>query len=153
MANVDNPSGFVWVKTIGSNTPYVDWVTLGGTVSKGDALVFSGGACTIALSNSGLIHGVAAEDGVSAESIMFYPATTSNIFEAQCSGTYATASHLAAVVDIEGTTGIQEVNENATTEKVFQILELSPASVVGANARVRGIFPRSSYTGLEDVET
>lgn len=155
MANLDTPNGFRWVKTIGSNTPYVDWVTLAGTVAAGDTLVASSGTCTIGLSSSGTLHGVAAEPGVSGDEIMFYPATTSNIFEAQCSGTYATASHLGVAVDIEGTTGIQEVNEDATTEKVFQILELKNDGVnaAGANARVLGFFVRSSYTGLEDAET
>jgi hypothetical protein len=137
---------------MGSDTPYVDWVTLGGTVAAGDALVFASGECTIALSNSGQIHGVAAEAGVDGDEIMFYPAVPTNIFEAQCSGTYATASHLGVAVDLEGTTGIQEVNEDSTTEKVVKIMELKSGSEVGANARVYVTFPRSSYTDLEDAE-
>lgn len=152
MANTDNPNGFKWVKTIGSNTPYVDYVTLGGTVTAGDALVFSAGACTIALSNSGLIHGVAAESGVSSDVIMFYPAIPQNVFEAQCSGTYSAASHLGAAVDLEGTTGIQEVNEDSANEDVCKIMELKPGSEEGANSRVYVTFPRSSYTELEDAQ-
>lgn len=152
MANVDNPNGFKWIRTRSGGPPVVDYVTLGGTVAVGDTLVFSGGACTIGLADSGLIHGVAMEAGVSGEEIAFYPATVDNIFEAQCSGTYAKASHLGVAVDIEGTTGIQEVNEDATTEKVFLIQEINPNTEVGANSRVRGIFVRSSYNGLEDAE-
>jgi hypothetical protein len=152
MANPDTPNGFKWVKRKGGGTAILDWITLAGTVTKGDALVFSAGTCTIALSNSPLIHGVADSSGVSGDEIPFYPAVDENIFEAQCTGSYSKASHLGVALDITGTTGIQEVNQAASTEKVFLVQELKPGSAEGANARVWGIFPRSSYQGMEDAE-
>lgn len=152
MANRDNPSGFKWIRSPGSSVPLVDTCVLAGTVAKGDALVNGGaGTHTIALSSSGTIHGVAAEAGVSGDTILFYPAGPQNEFEAQCSGTYA-ATIVGYAVDIEGTTGIQEVDEDATTEKVFQVTGYNDNDSVGANTRVRGFFVRASYNDTEDAE-
>lgn len=151
MANTDNPNGFKFVKSLYGEA-ILDSVVLAGTVAKGDALVFASGTATIALSSSGTIHGVAAEAGISGETILFYPALPGYVFEGQCSGTYAAASHLHVDVDLEGTTGIQEVNEDATTEKVVHIIGYNSNSAIGANTRVQFTFPRSSYTGLEDAE-
>ena len=153
MANVDNPHGFKWIRSVGSPVPLMDKITLAGTVAAGDTLVNGGsGTCTIGLSNSGTIHGVAAEAGDSGDEILFYPAGPDNEFEAQCSGTFA-ATMIGTAVDIEGTTGIQEVNEDASTEKVFQITGYNDNDEVGANTRVRGFFVRATYNDLEDAET
>jgi hypothetical protein len=152
MANRDNPSGFKWIRSAAGNTPLVDVVTLAGTVAKGDALVNGGsGTYTIALSNSGTIHGVAAMAGVSGDEIDMYAAGPQNEFEAQCSSTFA-ATMNGYAVDIEGTTGIQEVNEDGTTEKVFQITGYNHNDSIGANTRVRGYFVRASYNDTEDAE-
>jgi hypothetical protein len=152
MANVDNPNGFNWVyNQSGNPSPKVDTVTLAGTVAAGDTLVASSGTATIGLSNSGALLGVAAEAGVSGDVIKYYPATDDAVFVAQCSGTFA-ATMLFGAYDIEGTTGIQEVNEDSNTEKVVQIVGYDPSSEVGANTRVYVTFPRSQYTGLEDAE-
>jgi hypothetical protein len=151
MANTDNPNGFKFVKSLYGEA-ILDTVTLAGTVAKGDALVFSAGTCTILLSNSSLVHGVAAEAGVSGDDILFYPALPGYVFEAQCSGTYVKATYLHTDVDIEGATGIQEINEDATTEKVAHIVGINSNSEVGAYSRLWVTFPRSSYTSLEDAE-
>jgi hypothetical protein len=154
MSNTNNPHGFVWVQnSSGATVPFQDTVTLAGTVAKGDALVMASGTATIALYDSGLILGVAAQAGDSGDVIQFYPAVPWNVFEAQCSGTYAVSSYKYTAVDIEGGTGEQMVDENANNEKVFQITGHNPNDSVGAYTRVRGIFVRSSYTGLEDAET
>jgi len=155
MANIDDPRGFRFYKTLSGAPPTMDEVTLAGTVAQGDTLVDASGTATIGLSNSGQIFGVAAEAGVSGDVILFYPITTDVCFKAQCSGTYTKASHLYAAVDIEGTTGIQEVNEDATTEKVFQIQGLveDGTNAVGANAVVWGQFRLGMFQDLEDAET
>jgi hypothetical protein len=158
MANTDNPNGFTFVRSLSgkTGTPLVEVpLATTQTVTKGDALALSTGQATIAASSSGQIYGVAAESKTTTTStaqILMYPATPDNLFEAQCEGTYA-ASMIGTACDIEGTTGIMEVNEDATTEKVFMIMEANSESEIGANTRVRGIFVRSSYTGLEDAET
>lgn len=151
MANIDDPNGFTCVGSL-TGEIVTRTVTLAGTVAKGDSLVAASGTATIGLSNSGLILGVAAEAGVSGDEILYYPAVPWLIFEGQCSGTYALASHMFTAVDIEGTTGIQEINEDATTEKVAQIIGINPNSEVGDHTRVRFIWVRSGFTGLEDAE-
>lgn len=148
MANRDNASGFRWYRTKGANAPIMDHCTLGGTVAVGDTLVISSGTCTIGLTTSTAVYGVAAQAGVSGDVIAFYPATPDQEFEAQCSGTFA-ASMIGGMYDIEGTTGIQEVNEDSTSYPLFQITGYNDNDTVGANTRVRGIFAHSSYTGID----
>jgi hypothetical protein len=149
MANRDNPSGFRWYGSLVGAPPTVRSIVLAGTVAQGDTLVQGTATATIGLSNSGNILGVACEDGVSGETINYYVATDWDLFEAQCEGTYST-SYLNQNVDIEGTTGIQEVNEDASTEGVFRILGLVEDGVnaAGANARVYGIFVRGLHKAL-----
>lgn len=160
MANYDNPNGFRWVKSLvgGVNNPEILKMEAAGsqTIAVGDAVILSSGYVAIAASNSGLIHGVAASPVTSStqgDEILVIPATPWNVFEGQCSGTYAVTVRGTAV-DIEGTTGIMEINEDATTEKVAQVIgELGdPNNSVGANTRVLFTFVRSSFTGLEDAE-
>lgn len=150
MANNDNPNGFTCLDAI-SGEPTIKPGTLATsqTITKGDALIKSSGQLQIALSNSGLIEGVAAETKTTTTAtatLLYYPADHNNRFEAQCSGTFA-ESLIGSVVDIEGGTGVMEVNENATTEQVFQIQGWvkDGTNVVGANTRVFGDFVRSSY--------
>jgi hypothetical protein len=161
MANVDNPHGFVWAGSLltGDQTPQTFKGTLASaqTIAAGDALIASSGVISIAASTSATILGVAFEAVTSAatatSTITFIPATPWNIFEAQCSGTFATTI-LYTDVDIEGTTGIMEVNEDATTEQVFQVIDYVKASnnAVGANTRVLGVFKKSAFLGFEAGE-
>lgn len=158
MANVDNPNGFRFYKCLTSRPELIEGVVAASqTIAKGDALIISSGQIQIALSNSSLIEGVAAEAVTTGagetDSILYYPAYQSYRFDAQCSGTYA-ASNVGDVVDIEGATGVMEVNENATTEKVFQILGMvdDGVNVVGENARVYGSFVRTSFNPVQDAE-
>ena len=70
------------------------------------------------------------------------------VFEGQCSGDSA-ANLVGTAVDIEGATGVMEVNEDATTEDVIQIVGLrsdeDPAYTLGTNDRVRFIVLRSQF--------
>lgn len=127
------------------------------TITKGDALIATNIGTTntveIALSNSPLIHAVAAESITttgSTDTILAYPADPMYLFEARCSGTFSKASHIWAQADVEGTTGAMMVNENANTESVLQILEMveSDDNAEGANSRVIVRFIRSSFTPL-----
>ncbi len=157
MANRDNPDGFTFVKNLsGSTGDEMVTVLLATTqtIAKGDALALSSGEATIAVYTSGLIFGVAAQDKTTTtatEEILMYPAIPTNEFEAQCEGTYALSIRHSAV-DIAGATGVMEVNEDATTEAVFQITGENSNSEIGANTRVRGVFVRSSYLDLEDEQ-
>jgi hypothetical protein len=92
----------------------------------------------IAIVTSGALRGVAAQDVATSAvvaDLWYYPALPWLVFEGQCSGTYATTIASTAV-DIEGTTGIMEVNENATTEAVIHIISANPNTEIGANSRV-----------------
>jgi hypothetical protein len=152
MANVDNPKGFKWAYNItGAQNCPVDSCTLNGTVAAGDSLVIASGVCTIGLTTSALIHGVALQAGVTGDAILFVPALPDVVFEGQCSGTYAATSHEHVTVDIEGTTGIQEINEDSTSYPVANIVKLVPiqGNATGLNARVYFTFAASSYTGMD----
>jgi hypothetical protein len=156
MANVDKIIGFRCIGTLSGATPRKFPMTLAGsqTVAVGDPLIATsiGSAATveIALYTSSLIHGVCGEAATATGEIQAWPADPDYLFEAQCSGTYAAASHLFKCVDIEGTTGIMEVNEDSSTYAVFQILGLvdSDDNAAGENARVYGRFVRSSFSPL-----
>lgn len=155
MANNDNPNGFRCIGLFsGGPVPEPMEFTLATsqTITKGDALIMNNNLVQIALSNSGAIHCVSAETktttaGATA-TILAWPADPNYLFEAQCSGTYAAASHLYTLVDIEGATGEMEVNENANTEQVFQVLGhvQNDDNEIGANTRVWGRFMRSTFT-------
>ena len=153
MPNTDNAHGFTYDASVSRPIPILETglLAISQTIAKGDALVFSGGQLSIALSNSGAIHGVAAEakvtTGAATDTIQYIPATLDNFFSAQCSGSYSSASHDFVPCDIEGATGIMEVNENATTEGVFCITGMvnDGKNAEGTNARVRGYFIRSTY--------
>lgn len=154
MANVDNPNGFRCYDALtGEIALESGTLAVSQTITKGDALIISSGQLQIAVSTSGTIHGVAAESVTtgpgSTASILYYPIDHNNRFEGQCSGTFA-ESLIGSMVDIEGTTGIMEVNEDATTEQVFVIQGYvkDGTNEIGANTRVFGDFVRSSYLPL-----
>lgn len=161
MANVDNPNGFTFeysMAGMGSERLVKGTLAASNTVAKGDALIESGvtaGQLAIAASNSGLLMGVAAEAATvgagATTDLYFYPAVPWYVFSGQCSGTYATTIRYSAV-DIEGTTGIMEVNEDATTELVIYIIGELDGSEIGANTRVLFTIVRSSFLALEDAE-
>jgi len=158
MANRNNPFGFKWVKSLtGNQTPELVPVTqaINQTIAKGDAVILSSAQAVIGLATSERILGIAAESvttgGTATATLMIYPATPWNVFEAQCEGTYAASSRHNAV-DIVGATGVMEVNEDAVVEKVFQIIGENPNDSIGANTRVWGVFVRSEFLDLQDAE-
>jgi len=154
MANRDNPRGFEFAGSMYGGS--VGAVTLplltasSTTITKGDAVILASGYVDIALSNSGSILGVATQSVTTGagdhEDILVIPALPAYKFRAQCSGTMTQALMLSEV-DIEGGTGVMEVNENANTEKVVQIVALDDdgVNVLGANADVIVRFVRSNF--------
>jgi len=147
MANTDNPNGF---KLISSGTqgpqPVTQTLAASQTITKGDAVIHSSGLVAIAVATSSHLLGVALQSGTTAASVelKFAPGVPWNIFEGQCSGTYAASIRFTAC-DIEGTTGIMEVNEDATTEDVIQVVGEDPNSEIGANTRVYFVILRSYW--------
>lgn len=156
MSNTDNPNGFNVVKTLSGGPPTIVEVPVATTqtLAKGDPVYLSSGQVTIAASSTGAIFGVMAQDAASLTAntlVKVYAACENNIFEGQCSGTFA-RSIIGTSVDIEGTTGIFEINENATTELVARIIGWNSNDEVGANTRVQFIWARSSFNDFQDAE-
>lgn len=156
MANNDNANGFSFVRSLtGQQAPLSGALAINQDIKKGDALIITAGLIGIALATSGLIWGVAAEDAVSGatvtredDRIAFYPAVPSNIFEGQLSGS-SVATLVGAQADIEGASGVMEINENASVEDVLMITALSSDDFneldLGLNDRAEFMFIRSSY--------
>lgn len=157
MANRDNPNGFQFVKINNSNagSPVIKTLDVGAstTIAIGDAVIYTSGLAAIALSNSPWIAGVAIEAVATGAgetgTIQIIPAYSDYVFRGQCSGTYAVSIN-GTNVDIEGATGIMEINENGTTEEVVHVIEISDvqSNAVGVNSKVDFSFVRSAYTGM-----
>lgn len=152
--NSDNPNGFSFVKSLyGQMAPISLPVAASQTIAKGDAVIWATGLVAIAVLTSPLILGVAAEDKVTTtvtrdDRIVIFPAVPGAVFEGQVSGD-STAALVGTAVDIEGATGIMEINENATTEDVAQIIGLASDDReeldIGTNDRVYFVWLRSAF--------
>lgn len=160
MANVDNPNGFSCVMTLSGGAPTrLSYTTAASqSIKKGDAVSLSLATSLVTLANSVTprLFGVAAHDVTTTAAderypLLVYPFDSNNVFEAQCSGTFSLA-RIGSSVDIEGTTGIQEVNEDATVEQVLRIIGYNPLSEIGANARVWVTGARSQFNDYQDAE-
>jgi len=159
MANNDNPNGFSFRKNgQGGTTPLIltGIVATSQTIAKGDAIILASGLIQIAVATSGQLYGIANESIVSSAAgatMTFIPAAPGYIFSGQGSGT-PTQAMLGTAVDIEGATGVMEINENAVVEKVIQLVGVDPdvENALGANARMLFTVARSQYTGREDAE-
>lgn len=155
MANVDNPNGFQYEGSkVGTGAAPLLKVLVKSAVdlAEGDAVIMlTTGLVTIAASTSGQIYGVAAEPltalATAQSKTLIYPAARTAIFSGQCSGTGA-QTDVGEMVDIEGTTGVMELNEDANIEAVAMIIGLKPGSAFGANARFLFTWVKSSYEGL-----
>ena len=146
MANYDNPNGFRPVSFPARTNVYE--VKAATTVTKGDALAIVSGVVLpyAAASHSALIGG-AAQDGTGGDEIQVYD-DASTEFEGQCSGSFVKATYIGTAVDIEGATGVMEVNEDDATDIVTILghYPLTGADEVGANARVK--FVITSHVNL-----
>lgn len=161
MANTDNPNGFSLRKSVyGEHARMKFPVAASQTISAGDAVILVSGLVQIAVLTSGAILGVAAHDIVTGGSVTRFVdqdtllvdlALPGNIFEGQVSGS-TVATTLGSEADIEGATGVMEINENASVEDVVQIVRLmsdiSADLTIGANDRVQFIFKRSQFSGI-----
>lgn len=150
MANADKPNGFRLVKDIGGELRiWKGTLAASQTVAVGDALVKDRitGYLSIATSTSQEIEGFANEavttGSGATDDIEYIPALPWNEFEGQCSGTFA-ATMIGETCDIEGTTGIMEINENSKLYNVIRITGYNSNSAVGANTRVRFRVNKSS---------
>jgi len=153
MANIDHPSGFVPYDQDSKTSATIHWYEFidAASIAQGDAVIVDDGDAgyvKIALADSGVLLGVAATPAVggTAGRIAVYD-DPSTIFVGQCSGDSAQAL-VNTACDIEGTTGIMEVNENATTEDVVRIVGLHPNDEIGTNGRVLFKINRHTNTSV-----
>lgn len=155
MANVDNPNGFHFVKSLAGHAELVQGKVPESTkITKGDAIIedaTSAGYVDIATTSSGLLLGVAAESVSTAaaetDTILFYPAIPSNIFEVQTKGGFEQGD-IYGEADIFGGTGEMEVDPDHSTEGVCYIVGTDPNTEIDTNARVHVAIIRSSYMPL-----
>lgn len=154
MANVDNASGFVVANASGGPVPIKYGTTKSNlTLTAGDLIIMlTTGLIDIAVAGSTAIHGLCVQSvtavAATQKTVAYVPALETIEFEGQCSGTMA-QTDIGEAVDIEGTTGIMEVNEDANSTAVIRITDLAKntGNAVGANARVKFVVNKSSYTG------
>lgn len=143
MANIDNPNGFKVYQCSWPSVPtFREILKSGVTVAKGDAIIWgTDGYLDIATASSASIAGVSDEalTGDGSKYLKFTPTLPGILWEAQCSGTGA-QTDIGETVDIEGTTGIMEINENANSVNVFRPIGKRPDSAYGANVRLYGVF-------------
>ena len=153
MANVDYPNGFRAVQPQGQTLPMYTYLTKSNlSLHAGDAVqMLSGGTIDLAGAADETVLGVCQNNitaiAATQQKVLVVPALPSIVFSGQCSGTY-TPVNAGESVDIEGTTGIQEINENAQATGVARIvgLELTEGNAVGANARVLFTWAKSQFT-------
>ena len=154
MANVDSPSGFVVARSNGVVVPVVYSYTKSNlALADGDLIIMlTTGLIDIAVAGSTTIHGLCVKaltaTAATQKLCAYVPALETIEFEGQCSGTMA-QTDIGEAVDIEGTTGIMEINEDANSTAVVRITGLANGikNAIGANARVRFVVNKSSYTG------
>ena len=116
------------------------------TIAIGDLVKWSSGYVAIATSTDDHLLGVA-ESAVSNSSqgdAIYVNTHPDSVYRAYCSGTL-TAAMRGSTVDMEGATGAQYVNENASTEKVLQIIK--EVSSVGASVELFCKIARHSSAG------
>jgi len=153
MANIDKPAGFRVASMPGSFPIFTGMMVSNVSVSPGDAIVVTtNGVLAVATASSAAILGVAQSKitaiAATQQSCMYVPALPTILFSGQCSGTYTPVA-VGAAVDIEGTTGIMEINENAVAVGVARIVGLEGGinNANGANARVLFVWNKSQFTG------
>jgi len=149
MANKDLANGFNIPKGVPYYAPRVWPATASQTFTRGDMVYLdSAGRITIATATTAAVSGVSYTPVVSStagDDVWVFDNPMQE-FEGQCSGSGAladpyTCATLASCFDIEGTTGIMEINEDANSYDMIHIIGVGtdPAtgvkSAVGANQR------------------
>lgn len=149
MANFDDPNGFTHVGGPSTMHEY----TSSAAIAVGDLLSIASGKVLPYVEGSGSPFisaiGVAATAATAGdETVLVYDDPTS-VFRVQTSGTYTSTTDDGTLCDVEGTTGIMEANENATTNETLVILgqDVVPGAEDdgAANARIRVRIARHTF--------
>lgn len=153
----DNARGFKWTGSLvgGVAGPRTRAFRMAAstTITEGDAVIFSSGYLDVATATSGTIAGVAVESKTTGAGenpfILMIPALPFYLWTANTSGT-PTQAMVGTLVDIEGATGAMEVDEDASTEDVVQIIDIDRDGFTGnafstANSDVIIRFVRTDF--------
>jgi len=174
MANRDLPVGFQAIGTLsGAKLPGpVAFNSAGGETWKVGAVarLVSGQAVNPTVTCGSLLGIVAPQQGISRLGSTCITSATTNadvmiyagsdiMFDGQCSGT-ATSVMVGLLCDWEGAAGVQEVNENATTESTLCVRELvvgptesRGTQAIGANSLVRFTIAKCQVGAYPDSTT
>lgn len=158
MANPNAPNGFRAVQS-GSSGPFAREypVAASQTIAAGDMVILVSGLVQIAVAGSASLLGVAVNPVTTTGSVtraddvlLVHVGDSDTVFEGQVSGD-SDASIMGETHDIEGATGIMEINEDATSTNVVRIVGLrsdnDPAYAIGTNDRVLFTIENSQFDG------
>jgi len=139
-ANADNPDGCKPTGLFGQfSEPFQPFEAAASqTIAEGDPVKLDGsGQVIIGTATDSSLLGFARTgvSGSSAGDLIYVYSDPKTVFQCQCSGTFA-ITMVGSAVDLEGSTGAFEVNENATTYKPVRIVGYNASDSVGANTRV-----------------
>lgn len=151
MANTDNPHGFKvhQVLGMGSSLPLAQMqVDTNITLTEGDAVKIEDDGYINIAATTNAIFGIAAESVTGAAgtrpTIGVIPALPNIIFSAQTSGD-AAVTDIGENLPLEGTTGIQELNEDGS-DGAFKVIGLKPGSEWGTNAELLVVVVKNQWT-------
>lgn len=158
MANVDAPNGFQpeYLMGGGGAIPLMSVLLSSNTGCKiGDPIaLLTTGLATVGSATSTEILGVAQETvtavAATRKNVKVAVALENAVFSGQCSGN-CLITRIGEDVDIEGSTGIFEINEDASSIDIARIIGLKPVSgnAWGTNARVLFVWQKSAFSGRD----
>ena len=139
-ANTDNPNGCKPTGLFGQFVaPFSPFQAAASqTIVEGDPVKLDGsGQVVIGAATDSSLLGFArtAVTDSDAGDIIYVYNDPEQVYECQCSGTFA-LTMIGDAVDLEGSTGIFEVNENASTYQPVRIVGYNANDSVGANTRL-----------------
>lgn len=150
MANVDNPHGFRFWKRLagGAAEMYTGLLASNQIYTTGDVLCEEAGYIKIATAVTDAIIGVAVSSNATSlgthPKVTYCPSKMDYMFTAQCSGT-PTQATVGTLVDFEGTTGIMEINENASSVDHLRVHGFKPSTSIGLNAELIVTWNKSMW--------
>jgi hypothetical protein len=154
MTNIDNPHGFKYEYRKGGGTAPLEefWTNSNTTLAKGDPVRLSTtgyvsiAAATTTITLLGVAaHAVTGATGIR-KKVLVIPGYEDVVFSGQCSGA-PTQAHIGSLVDLEGSTGIFEINEDATTTKAIRLLNFKPGTTIETNAEMYFNFNENCWGG------
>jgi hypothetical protein len=157
LANIDNPHGFRPVVNLAGGSVIPTWegrYASASTVSLGDALYATAGYLHFTATATPAVVGVAITQktgsATTSSAMLFWPAVDWIVYEGQCSsGTAPAQADVWDACDIEGTSGVQEVNEDGSTNLNVWVIDIGSNcqtnTSIGAYAHVRFTWCKSKF--------